>query len=263
MTYVDLDIGQGAVTIPAMLGAVAVNKPIDLHEGLSNSVPLVYFFGGTSPSENPKLYKNQMQNLATQLNQRMQDDPEARAGGMIINTCGWVDGQGYELLLDSIDIFLPDFVLVIAHERLYSDLSTRVKSHGQNHIQIIKMAKSGGVVVRDPTYRRKTRMNKIREYFYGRVNDLHPHTTVLDFRDFTILRIGAASLAPATALPIGAEPSADPIKIQTINPTNELLHSVLGVSYATTAAQALEANIAGYIYVYVSRTIAKCFITTT
>lgn len=94
-------------------------------------------------------------------------------------------------------------------------------------------------------------MNKIREYFYGRTNDLHPHTSVLAFSDFQICRIGAASLAPATALPIGAEPSADPTKVQTITPASDLLHSILGVSYADAPSKVLESNVAGYVYVYV------------
>lgn len=234
--------------MPAMLSAVSVNKPVDIHEGFSNLVPLVYFFGGTSPGDNTKLYKTQMQHLATQVIKRLEEDPAARAGGLVINTCGWVEGQGYELLLDAINIFAPDFVVVISHERLFSDLSQSVK--GQS-TQIVKMARSGGVVVRDATYRRKTRMNKIREYFYGKQNELHPHTSVLDYREFTILRIGSASFAPATALPIGAEPAADPIKIQTITPSTELLHCILGVSYADSPAKALESNIAGYVYVYV------------
>jgi polyribonucleotide 5'-hydroxyl-kinase len=241
-----------------MLSAVSINKPIDPQEGFSSAVPLVYFFGGVSPSENAKLYKTQMQHLATQVNKRLQEDADARAGGVVINTCGWVDGQGYELLLDSIDIFAPDFVLVISHERLFSDLTQRVRNSGPANVQILKMAKSGGVVVRDSTFRRKTRMSKIREYFYGRVNDLHPHTSVLDYRDFTIVRIGAASLAPATALPIGAESSADPLKIQTITPSADLLHSILGVSYADSAQKVLEANIAGYVYVYDCGSLAVC-----
>jgi polyribonucleotide 5'-hydroxyl-kinase len=86
-----------------------------------------------------------MQNLAATIFKRIENDSEARAGGYIINTCGWVDGQGYELLLNAIDIFTPDYVLVMSHERLFSDLTQEMRSSGKQAVQIVKMVKSGGV----------------------------------------------------------------------------------------------------------------------
>lgn len=50
--------------------------------------------------------------------------------------------------------------------------------------------KSGGVVTRDSNYRRKCRMMRIREYFYGISNNLCPHQFILDFRDVVIFKIG-------------------------------------------------------------------------
>jgi polyribonucleotide 5'-hydroxyl-kinase len=61
---------------------------------------------------------------------------------MIINTCGWVDGLGYELLLYSINTLLADVVLVIDHERLYNDL---LKEYQGKHVKVVKLSKSGGV----------------------------------------------------------------------------------------------------------------------
>jgi polyribonucleotide 5'-hydroxyl-kinase len=61
---------------------------------------------------------------------------------MIVNSCGWVDGVGYELLCYSIDHLAIDHVFVIDHERLYNDLQQNYKG---TPVEIIKLAKSGGV----------------------------------------------------------------------------------------------------------------------
>jgi len=84
-----------------------------------------------------------MQQLAGTVQLRCQRSASARSGGVIINTCGWVDGEGYMLQLQSIEIFQPDFVFVIAHERLFSDLQAHFAPN--TAIQIVKLPKSGGV----------------------------------------------------------------------------------------------------------------------
>lgn len=48
-TYVDLDIGQGSITIPGCIGATPIEMPIDPVEGIPLDMPLVYFFGQTTP----------------------------------------------------------------------------------------------------------------------------------------------------------------------------------------------------------------------
>lgn len=39
-----------------------------------------------------------------------------------MNTCGWIDGVGYDLLRHAIDASRTNIVLVLDNERLYSDL---------------------------------------------------------------------------------------------------------------------------------------------
>ena len=82
-----------------------------------------------------------------------------------------------------------DVVLVMDQERLYNDLQGDVAKQGRP-IQVIKLNKSGGVVTRDTDYRRRSRMDKIKEYFYGPTGDLSPHSTLVDFDDFVLLRVG-------------------------------------------------------------------------
>lgn len=48
-TYVDLDIGQGSITIPGCISATPIEKPIDIVDGIPLEMPLAYFYGHPSP----------------------------------------------------------------------------------------------------------------------------------------------------------------------------------------------------------------------
>jgi hypothetical protein len=49
-------------------------------------------------SINPGVYKALMKELAQTLETQFSGNAESRAAGMIINTMGWVDGLGYEVI---------------------------------------------------------------------------------------------------------------------------------------------------------------------
>lgn len=70
------------------------------------------------------------------------------------------------------------------------------------------------------------------EYFYGLTNDLSPHSNIANFSDLSVYRIGGGPQAPRSALPIGAEPAADPTRLVPVNINQDLLHLVLAVSFA-------------------------------
>ena len=77
--YVDLDVGQGAIALPGVLGAVLIERPTDVVEGvcaqaqlharcsalllahrkpqMSSAAPVVYQYGHVSPEQNPTLFK--------------------------------------------------------------------------------------------------------------------------------------------------------------------------------------------------------------
>jgi polyribonucleotide 5'-hydroxyl-kinase len=246
-TYVDLDIGQGSITIPGAIAAAPIDRPIDVEEGFATCVPVAYFYGHTTLDANPHLYRLHMRLLADAINKRFEKNPDSTSSGLIVNTCGWVDGLGYQLLLDALDILKADYVAVIDHERLYNDLMQVFQN--KKNIHILKLAKSGGVVTRDTPFRRKCRMNRVREYFYGITGDLCPHSTVVDFKDVCIYRIGGGPAAPQSALPIGAQPTVDPVQLVEIIPNSELAHSILAVVHADNLDAILKRNIAGFLYV--------------
>ena len=53
---------------------------------------------------------------------------QVRADGMVINTMGWVDGLGYDLLLHSIKTLKADSVIVVGQDRLHSQLRNELRS---------------------------------------------------------------------------------------------------------------------------------------
>ncbi|GLJ05625.1 hypothetical protein SUGI_0021580 [Cryptomeria japonica] len=246
-TFVDLDIGQGSISIPGTISATPIEMPIDPVEGIPLEMPIVYFYGHNQPGVNPGLYKLLVKELARTLDLRFAANADARAAGMVINTMGWVEGLGYELILHAIDTLRADVVLVIGQEKLYSMLKDML--NGKPNIDIVKLHKSGGVVSRSPKYRSRMREFRTREYFYGPSNDLSPHSSVASFSDLHIYRIGGGPQAPRSALPIGAEPSADPNRVVQITINSDLLHVVLAVSYAKEPDQLLSSNVAGFIHI--------------
>ena len=69
----------------------------------------------------------------------------------------------------------------------------------------MKLPSSPGAVPRNTDYRRKSRMQRVREYFYGPKNDMSPHSSSARFDELQVYRVGGAPRAPSSALPIGAE----------------------------------------------------------
>ncbi|RYR54022.1 hypothetical protein Ahy_A06g029272 isoform D [Arachis hypogaea] len=246
-TFVDLDIGQGSITIPGCIAATPIEMPIDPVEGITLEMPLVYFFGHTTPSNNVELYKVLVKELGGMLERQFAGNAESRASGMVINTMGWIEGVGYDLLLHAIRTLKANVVLVLGQEKLYSMLRDVLK--GEPKVDVVKLQRSGGVVSRNVKVRQKARSFRIREYFYGLLNDLSPHSNIANFSDLCVYRIGGGPQAPRSALPIGAEPVADPTRVVPVNINRDLLHMVLAVSFAKEPEEIISSNVAGFIYV--------------
>ncbi|CAH9137201.1 unnamed protein product [Cuscuta epithymum] len=246
-TFVDLDVGQGFITVPGCIAATPIELPIDPVDGIPLEMPLVYFYGHVSPSVNVDLYKVIVKELAKTLEKQFDGNTESQSAGMVINTMGWIEGVGYELLLHAIDTFNATVVLVLGQEKLWSMLNNVLKN--KPNVDVVKLQRSGGVVSRNAKVRLKTRANRIREYFYGQSNDLSPYSNISSFGDLSIFRIGGGPQAPRSALPIGAEPAADPARLVPVNINRDLLHLVLAVSYAKEPDQIISSNVAGFIYI--------------
>ncbi|GAB4822312.1 hypothetical protein N2152v2_009358 [Parachlorella kessleri] len=254
----DLDIGQGSITVPGCLAATPIEAPIDVEEGFPVDAPLVYYFGGVSPSDNPALYKHLVERLAHVLDLRAQADATARAAGLVINSMGWVEDLGYELLRHTIQArglrrgraghaLKVDVVVVVGDERLYSQLSNELRH--QKGLSCVKLSKSGGVVTRSRELRQQARKLRVEEYFFGVLKELSPASQTAPLEELQVYRVGGGPKAPTSALPIGATSVADPLKLSRVPNAQDLAYSLVAVSHAPAAELLLSVNVAGFIYI--------------
>jgi len=253
--YVDLDLGQGAITVPGTVSAAPIESQIDIEEGIPLEMPLVYYYGDLTVN-NPEYYKNVVERLGNVLDKRSEANDEARAAGCIVNTMGWIDGLGLELLLHAREALKIDHVFVIGQERLFGQLQQKLAG---TECQVFRFQKSGGVVERTPEYRRASRERMFKEYFYGPMGDFAPASQTAYFSAISLYRIGGGPRAPSSALPIGQQPSTDPMRVAPVVPSTSLLHSVLAVSHGKTQSELLSSNVAGFIYITEVDMVAKKF----
>ncbi|KAG7576018.1 Pre-mRNA cleavage complex subunit Clp1 C-terminal [Arabidopsis thaliana x Arabidopsis arenosa] len=247
-TFVDLDVGQGSITIPGCIAAAPIEMPLDPVEGFPLDMALVYYYGHASPNINVELYKALVKELAQVLERQFVGNPESRAAGMVINTMGWIEGIGYELLLHAIDTFNASVVLVLGQEKLFSRLKDVLRS--KSNVDVVKLHKSGGVVARVKEVRKRSRNFKIQEYFYGLSKELSPYANTSSFSDLQVFRIGGGPQAPKSALPAGSTSVSNPLRVTPVNiDDRDLLHSVLAVSYAEEPDQIISSNVSGFVYV--------------
>ena len=246
---VDLDLGQGGVTCPGTLAALPLDAPLPPGGSVPLDLALVYYYGAASPGDNPELFKHLVARLAGALEARAQASPGARASGVVVNTCGWIAGVGKALLVDAALALRCDVVLVLGAERLHAELQAQLG--GPGGATVVSLHRSGGVVSRPAEARRVARSLRTREYFYGPFAgpNLCPHAASAPFDHLLLFRVGGGPRAPSSALPVGAEPAANPLRVAAVQPSLELLHSVLAVSHAAAPGELLTANVAGFIHV--------------
>ena len=159
-------------------------------------------------------------------------DPKAAAAGLLVNTMGWVDGLGYDLLLHSIDALAANVIVVIGQDRLAAQLQQHFQR--MEGVEVVKVAKSGGVVIRSRESRKSARDLRVKEYFYGPRGDLHAASQTIPANDLQIFEIGAETAnLPKSALPIGGgKSSADALLRPRRAAPKNLRNRVLGVTYA-------------------------------
>lgn len=146
------------MSIPGTVGAIVVERPIEIEEPLVNYAPLVFHFGALSPEQNVELYKAQIGRLAECVSQKSNQDPRIRRSGVIINTCGWVRDGGYSCLLHCASVFECDVIAVLDAERLFNELERDVP----RTVKCVLLPKSGGVVERSRAIRQGARDVKVK-----------------------------------------------------------------------------------------------------
>ena len=246
--YVDLDVGQGSISVPGTIGSVLVERTTNIEEGgFSEAAPLVYHYGHKTPGENPPLFNKLVSRLADVVRERTSKSRKAQVGGVVINTCGWVRGEGYNQITHTAKALEADVILVLDQERVYNDLVRDMP----NFVKVVWLPKSGGVVERSKEQRSDSRHNRIKKYFYGFDKKLFPHSFDVKFSDLKdkIYKIGAPAL-PASCMPIGMKCEDNQTKLVSVTPTQgNLLHHLLAVSFSSSPEELIVTNVAGFVLV--------------
>jgi polyribonucleotide 5'-hydroxyl-kinase len=247
--YVDMDVGQGSISVPGTIGAMLIERPASIEEGgFIQQAPLTYFLGFKTPTANIPLYHMILSRLAENVHERMESNRKAKSSGVIINTCGWIKGEGYKSLTHIAQAIEADVILVLDQERLYNELTRDMPAF----VKVVFLPKSGGVVERGTSFRQESRDTRIREYFYGKqgIQNLHPHSFQVKFSEAKIFKIGAPAI-PQSCMPLGMKGDETRTKLVAVTPTQAaLLHRLLAVSFATEESEdVVRTNIAGYICV--------------
>ncbi|KAG8194388.1 hypothetical protein JTE90_011002 [Oedothorax gibbosus] len=184
--FVDLDVGQSNISIPGSVGILCVDKPADIVEGFEVTAAKVYHFGYKSPSFNLPLYFLLLKHLANVIKNGLSvARPIVRSSGVIINTCGWVRGHGYDIITHAAMAFEVDRIVVIGEERLQEQLTRDVPAS----VKVEYMPRLSGAVERSKSSRIRSREARILNYFYGSTRQFSNYTITVPFSDVRIYTI--------------------------------------------------------------------------
>jgi len=220
--FVDLDVGQGEISVPTTLGANLVERPAD----------------------NLTLYNLIISKLAAAVDLRCKANRKACVSGVIVNACGWIRGGGYQSILTAVKEFEIDVVLVLDQERLFKELERDLPKY----VKCVLQPKSGGVIERTPEYREEARKRATRSYFYGPRGKLYPHTFDVKISEVKLYKIGAANIS-ASMMPAGMRAEDMSLKPILIQPGNQIVNKLFSLSMATSVEELVSTNVAGFVII--------------
>ena len=270
---VDLDVADNFLAIPGTLAACPLSYDalsLDTH-ATSTGIPpgtaasLVLWHGSTTATA--ELYKAQVTALAAKVEARLQTDALERASGVIVNTAGTKQGD-LDLLLHAIVALSITVVLVMGDDRLYSMLKSKVGGSGSSSdattaTKVIKLPRSGGVVTRETSFLRQSRIRAVKRYFYGglveapnstkRVPELTPFLLQLPTDQITIYKFTSVSLS-ASLLPVAAMQTTEAVQLEQVDlsdtaaATSALEQHLLAVCHPRAVTKYQESGQASDLY---------------
>ncbi|KAI0807663.1 Pre-mRNA cleavage complex II protein Clp1-domain-containing protein [Fomes fomentarius] len=245
------------------LGTVATSAPN--HIASNALLPLSYWYGHAEMRRNPLLLDRLIRNLGENIRDRYEGDTaEGRCSGLFVDTpssfaasSGTGSDHRVTMIKACVDAFGINVILVVGHEKLNVEMQ---RMYG-NRMAVVKIPKSGGVVELDPAYRARVHKYQLHTYFYGHLIEpplglstkaylqggeqtpdltlqLSPSSTSVNFGDITIYRIGEETMAPTSALPIGAARVVSEMQPLLVDPSlsgSGLYNAVLAVLAAPNA----------------------------
>ncbi|XP_022184583.2 protein CLP1 homolog [Nilaparvata lugens] len=228
--FVDTDPGQSSLTLPGTIGAALISDQIQPDKKLSEQVnPLIYNIGSTRLGVNP-LYKQLISKLAATVLDRLKSNKTAKSSGLIINTPGWTQNEGFEIIRHTAQAFEVDVIFVLYQKTLFDALR-----HGlPNFVKLVQLPRLEGVRSRSMELRWELRDKMLKDYFYGPNNELKPYIFDVDWSSIKVFKVWSSKHVGKSYLGV---PEFD----------TSLRNKILAVTFAQNKEDALESNISGFV----------------
>nr|CAG4717526.1 unnamed protein product [Naegleria fowleri] len=213
--FSDIDVGQNQVSLPGTMGlseAVVLSsvgggssssdENVNIYTkelSVTHQAPLeliphkhVFYFGDISP-KNTIYYNYICQRIYQKYESILKENEQVHninKSFLVMNTCGWVEGQGYSILLNTIKSCKITHVLSM-DEQTFRCLQKDTAGSG---VEIIYKQKSSQVKKRNSNFRKETRNNSIMSYFSKPLNTLtlsledDIHLCMIDYKSQTSAR---------------------------------------------------------------------------
>jgi polyribonucleotide 5'-hydroxyl-kinase len=260
--WVDLDPMDNSISVPGTLSVAPMTAAAITPETFAtcgippNTVHPLVLWHGSCLQLHPDLYRAQVDRIAQNINKRLEQDELARASGLIVNTNGWIQDEGFQLLLHSAKALQISIIMVLGHDRLYSMISNHYKKSTEAAPpKILKLPRSGGVVSRPAPFLRQVKSRAVKRYFYGdlidapkssaddggssgtamtssntmmgggntatpnKVPQLTPYLLQLQFSEVQIYKVSSMALS-SSLLPVAQQQSTDAIQMIELDISN-------------------------------------------
>ncbi|KAJ2179429.1 Cleavage polyadenylation factor subunit clp1 [Coemansia sp. RSA 518] len=235
--FASLDPMEALTTMPCTVSVQRVSTVIGMESGFMGfasasshgvaETPLVWQFGHSQPERNVGLFNTLIDRMATSLERRAK--VEDSYAGIIVDTHGFNDTTN-TTIEHAIQALRINTLLVVGNERMYSVYSQRLGLH----LTVLKLVRSGGTVDRSATYRQQLNSRTVRRYFYGTESErVSSFSTVVNFQEIKILRVGEDAVAPTSTLPLGEDRKLTDTTVLVVEPDESLIHSILAVTDAS------------------------------
>lgn len=192
VALVDLDIGQQSVALPGCIATAFIEDCVAIDDPFTNVMPLALFFGdktvGTSTFGR---YLDLCAHTKRCTEAVAKTRPDFLHGGLVVNTMGWIEDIGYDILVELIEILQITDVVVTGPNPDLRDKIVRSTATSVRRVNVFDYRSPGGgkgLYMRNSRTRQKFRAQQIMAYFNGTLRTpMLSSRVVVNIADLTFL----------------------------------------------------------------------------
>lgn len=230
VSLVDVDVGQSGITCPGTIATTFVRECPEPDEDLVAAVPLTFFFGDkTVTPATQERYLDMCSDVKRCLDLVGEQHTEFATGGTIINTMGWIEGLGLQLVTQLVDVMrVTDVVVTGSNPELAAKLR-QVTQLSARRVALHEYPANTNIFARKSAVRSAARSARIHRYFCGTEQwPLSPVRLVVQVADVQLV---------------------DAVSCKPVQPSDIAPLTLCAVSHAASADASAKANVAGFVVV--------------